>query len=47
MQDGARTLEESMAVGWKLLEGLPVGELSRLSDAQIGEHLAKRAPGSP
>jgi V/A-type H+/Na+-transporting ATPase subunit B len=47
VQDGARTLEQSMAVGWTLLEGLPVGELSRLSDAQIGAHLAKRAPGSP
>lgn len=40
VQDGARTLEESMAAGWKLLEGLPVSELSRLSDAQIGKHLA-------
>ena len=28
VQDGARTLEESLAVGWKLLEGLPVSELS-------------------
>ncbi|MEO8676093.1 MAG: V-type ATP synthase subunit B [Casimicrobiaceae bacterium] len=42
-QDGARTLEESMAVGWKLLAGLPQSELARLSDAQIERHLAKRA----
>jgi V/A-type H+-transporting ATPase subunit B len=41
-QDVARTLEESMAVGWKLLDGLPESELSRLSDAQIAAHLASR-----
>ena len=29
-----------MAVGWDLLRDLPVAELSRLSDAQIAEHLA-------
>ena len=28
-----------MAVGWDLLRALPVAELSRLSDAQIAEHL--------
>ena len=28
-----------MAVGWQLLAGLPKSELSRLSDAQIAEHL--------
>ena len=39
-QDSARTLEESMAVGWKLLARLPVAELTRLSDAQIAQHLA-------
>jgi V/A-type H+-transporting ATPase subunit B len=39
-QDGARTLEESMAVGWRLLARLPVAELTRLSDAQIEQHLA-------
>ena len=42
-QDGARTLEESMATGWQLLAGLPQTELARLSDAQIERHLAKRA----
>lgn len=39
-QPGARTLEESMAVGWELLRHLPIAELSRLSDTQIAEHLA-------
>jgi V/A-type H+-transporting ATPase subunit B len=36
----ARTLEESMTVGWDLLRNLPIAELSRLSDEQIAEHLA-------
>jgi V/A-type H+/Na+-transporting ATPase subunit B len=39
-QDGARTLEQSMAIGWLLLAGLPAAELTRLSDQQIAEHLA-------
>jgi vacuolar-type H+-ATPase subunit B/Vma2 len=39
-QPTARTLEESMTVGWELLRHLPIAELSRLSDAQIAEHLA-------
>jgi V/A-type H+-transporting ATPase subunit B len=46
-QARARTLEDSMAVGWELLRSLPSAELSRLSDAQIAEHLApalKRPP---
>jgi len=38
-QPGPRTLEESMAEGWRLLAGLPASELTRLSDAQIAEHL--------
>ena len=38
-QDGARTLEQSMEAGWKILAGLPTSELSRLSDAQIAAHL--------
>lgn len=42
-QAGARTLEQSMATGWKLLAGLPTRELSRLSDAQIERHLAGAA----
>lgn len=38
-QDGPRTLEQSMAIGWRLLATLPWHELTRLSDAQIAEHL--------
>ncbi|MBF0178518.1 MAG: V-type ATP synthase subunit B [Magnetococcales bacterium] len=41
--DGARTLEESMAVGWELLRGLPETELARLSDEQIKRYLRKPA----
>ncbi|HET9012827.1 MAG TPA: V-type ATP synthase subunit B [Gemmatimonadaceae bacterium] len=41
-QAQARTLEESMAIGWKLLADLPRSELTRLSDAQIAAHLEKR-----
>jgi V/A-type H+/Na+-transporting ATPase subunit B len=40
-QDAPRTLEQSMALGWQLLAGLPRSELSRLSDAQIADHLAE------
>ena len=46
-QARARTLEDSMEVGWELLRALPSAELSRLSDAQIAEHLTpvvKRPP---
>jgi V/A-type H+-transporting ATPase subunit B len=38
-QSGARTLEESMKVGWQLLRRLPRSELSRLSDAQISQYM--------
>jgi V/A-type H+-transporting ATPase subunit B len=38
-QDAARTLEQSMALGWRLLAGLPKSELTRLSDAQIAAHI--------
>jgi V/A-type H+-transporting ATPase subunit B len=38
-QDGPRDLAASMAIGWELLAQLPRAELSRLSDAQIAEHL--------
>jgi V/A-type H+-transporting ATPase subunit B len=38
-QTDARSLEESMAVGWQLLRILPKSELSRLSDAQIAQHI--------
>lgn len=38
-QEGARSLEESMRAGWSVLRLLPRAELTRLSDAQIDEHL--------
>ncbi|HSC62730.1 MAG TPA: V-type ATP synthase subunit B [Caldimonas sp.] len=41
-QTEARTLEQSMAIGWKLLADLPRSELTRLSDAQIAAHLESR-----
>jgi V/A-type H+-transporting ATPase subunit B len=41
-QSGARTLEQSMDIGWRLLAGLPLAELSRLSDAQIAAHLGSK-----
>ena len=43
LQDGLRTLEESMATGWNVLRGLPHNELARLSDAQIKRHLEEPA----
>ena len=41
-QTEARTLEQSMAIGWKLLAELPRSELTRLSDAQIAAHIESR-----
>jgi V/A-type H+-transporting ATPase subunit B len=38
-QPGARSLDESMEVGWRLLRMLPNTELHRLSDRQIAEHI--------
>jgi V/A-type H+-transporting ATPase subunit B len=38
-QQGRRTLEESMALGWELLRSLPVAELTRLSKQQIDRYL--------
>lgn len=38
-QSAARTLAQSMAIGWSLLAGLPRADLSRLSDEQIRAHL--------
>jgi V/A-type H+-transporting ATPase subunit B len=43
-QDGARPLDESMAIAWRLLRALPARELTRLSDAQIARHLRAGAP---
>jgi V/A-type H+-transporting ATPase subunit B len=42
-QDAPRSLEQSMAIGWQLLVGLPASELTRLSDAQIAAHIAPPA----
>ena len=41
-QSEARTLEQSMALGWGLLVDLPKSELTRLSDAQIAAHIEVR-----
>ena len=38
-QSEARTLEQSMSLGWTLLADLPKSELTRLSDAQIEAHI--------
>ncbi len=38
-QDGPRTLEESMTLGWQLLRGLPRVELTRLNKRQIDQYL--------
>jgi V/A-type H+-transporting ATPase subunit B len=38
-QDGSRTFEESLQAGWTALRRLPGSELTRLSDAQIEEHM--------
>ncbi len=38
-QEGRRTLEESMALGWQLLRGLPAAELTRLTKQQIEHYL--------
>jgi V/A-type H+/Na+-transporting ATPase subunit B len=42
-QATAQTLEESMAAGWAVLQGLPHVELTRLSNAQISRHLGVEA----
>ena len=38
-QEGARSLEQSLEVGWRLLRTLPAGELHRLSTAQLERHI--------
>jgi V/A-type H+-transporting ATPase subunit B len=40
-QSEARTLEQSMAVGWELLRALPTGELTRLSSRQIQQFIVE------
>ena len=42
-QEGPRTLEQSMALGWELLGGLPPAELTRLSSEQLAMYI--EAPG--
>ncbi len=43
-QQGSRTLEQSMAIGWQLLRTLPKTELHRLSDRQIAQYIETEAP---
>ncbi len=38
-QAGARTLEESLEIGWKLLTTLPASDLHRLSRAQLARYI--------
>jgi len=40
--DQRRTLVETFDIGWSLLSSLPDESLVRLSDSQIGEHIAPR-----
>jgi len=39
-QEEARSLEESLALGWELLRALPVAELTRLKPQQVERHLS-------
>jgi V/A-type H+-transporting ATPase subunit B len=39
-QDGRRSLAETVAAGWRLLEALPRDDLLRIADATWGAHLA-------
>ncbi len=43
-QEQARSLDESMAIAWRLLSDLPRAELTRLSDDQIARHLVAGDP---
>jgi V/A-type H+-transporting ATPase subunit B len=40
-QQGMRTLEAGMELGWKLLRTLPATELHRLNDRQIDEYITQ------
>ena len=42
-QTSARSLEQSMETGWKLLRELPVAELTRLNDEQIKCYIEGKA----
>jgi V/A-type H+-transporting ATPase subunit B len=39
-QSGPRALDESLALGWRLLATLPRGDLARLDDRQIERHFS-------
>jgi len=41
-QSSARTLEESMTIGWSILGLLAESELTRLSNEQITHHVRRR-----
>lgn len=43
-QAGARSFEQSMEVGWRVLRHLPRSELHRLTDAQIEAHISLAQP---
>jgi V/A-type H+-transporting ATPase subunit B len=43
-QQGPRTLEQSIEIGWQLLRTLPKTELHRLSDRQIAQYLEAETP---
>jgi V/A-type H+-transporting ATPase subunit B len=43
-QSEARTLEQSMRIGWELLRSLPATELHRLNDRQIEAYIKSAAP---
>ena len=43
-QGEARTLEQSMRIGWELLRSLPATELHRLNDRQIEAYIKSAAP---
>ena len=43
-QEAARSLDETLAIGWRLLADLPRAELARLSDAQLAQHLPAADP---
>jgi V/A-type H+-transporting ATPase subunit B len=42
-QEQARTLEQSMSVGWEVLAALDDAELTRLSNEQIARYIRKRS----
>jgi len=44
-QEGERSLEQGMEIGWQLLRTLPASELVRLNDDQIAEHILQPEAG--